>query len=602
MFFSRTKDLNFYIIPSVPFSNLTSKVLIQTKLGIEVGYLFPLSNQIDNAIVLEDCKILKLYVTKQIPLKYIKLYKYISDKYIYPFANILDIVFNNQSFKTKSVFLKDFYIKTDIITIMESTYNNYEDISNFILQNKDLKYSYLIRHFSKRRIKNFLAKIPYSEYQKGIKALGRISLRKLIKIIDEIADSHLRLFIFPSASLKDEVYESLSYKYNVFNETSIKDIIKFDTKKFNIYFGSPLTLLFPFEWDEIILVDSDSDLYKINYPPYFDTLEILKDFFSDKLKLHYRSPTFMLYKFFGIDININQSNIAFSKIDNSLKDLIEHSLSRGKRVLFLTNHIGYASKVKCANCGVIQRCPNCLKPLTYYHDQKIYSCNYCGYTSKDLKCSNCNSTFFEYFSFGTQYFKDKFLSLSPSVSLFDKNNRNLDNINSQFLIATTSIFYHLVLKHFDLIVLSNIDDFVFMDYAARDRILTLILKLQTLVNDNGKIVVFYRNNLFNLRSPIDLQYYYTNEDLDRNNFNFPPYYDIIYVVFDTSRLKLDYLFGKLTLYLREYCTEDYEIYKREQFSKGILTIKIKESKMLKPFFNKYINQINIYVNSRKDIG
>jgi primosomal protein N' len=142
-----------------------------------------------------------------------------------------------------------------------------------------------------------------------------------------------------------------------------------------------------------------------------------------------------------------------------------------------------------------------------------------------------------------------------------------------------------------------------MDYKARDRILTLIIKLQSLLKDDGELLAFYDSNLFDLSTPLNLTEFYDLEISERKLFKFPPYFNIVYVICDTTQLKLDYLFGKLAFFLREYKANDVELFKREEFSRGILTIKIKDKDLgiLKSFFDKYKDKIKLYINPRKDV-
>ncbi len=602
MIFSPLNSLKEYWI-DFPFSEAISKVLVNFGGKPVLGYVFK-ENEFINSTKTENISVIKTYSSKIFSKRYLQLYSYLSAKYIYPLSSILNMVFNFQLPSKPLKTFKDKYLK--IKGIEYNSKNRYMDIIDFLIQNGDQKLSTLNNLFTKRRVSNFLRKSSMVEsYEQGISDLQYLSIENLILKIKNIADSKIRLFLFPTKSLKNEVYYKLSQNGNIFDwEFSTRNNKRPNFSKHNVVFSMPLSLLIPFDWDEIIFVDSESDFYKLEVPPFFDSMEIGKKFFPNSI-FHFRAPSFKLYDFFSVNLNPPyKSKIIFKKWDSNIKNIFNLSVKKG-RTLFLVNHLFYSSRIKCFKCGTVVRCPRCKTPLAYSKKRKIYICPNCGYTNNSIKCEKCGSTLFEYFSFGAEYFLDKASTIFADIYLFNSNAYKLDQdfFDANLVISTTSILYHDPKIYFDFIILQNVDNFVFMDYKARDRILTLIIKLQSLLKNDGELLVFYDSNLFNLSFPLNLKSFYNLEASERKLFKFPPYYNIIYVLFDTTQLKLDYLFGKLALFLREYNISDIEVFKREEFSKGILTIKAREEHLivLKRFFDEYKDKINLYVNPRKDL-
>ncbi|UCG62985.1 MAG: primosomal protein N' [Candidatus Zixiibacteriota bacterium] len=86
-----------------------------------------------------------------------------------------------------------------------------------------------------------------------------------------------------------------------------------------------------------------------------------------------------------------------------LKKGIETRLARGEQVILYLNRRGHSPQLKCAECGLVSRCPNCRVNLTYHKIGRRLSCHYCGYLlGRYDSCPTCGSHEFLYLGVGTQ--------------------------------------------------------------------------------------------------------------------------------------------------------------------------------------------------------
>src|SRR5262249_17799489 len=64
----------------------------------------------------------------------------------------------------------------------------------------------------------------------------------------------------------------------------------------------------------------------------------------------------------------------------------------GARATLTTNRRGTASVVLCRDCGHVQTCPDCERPLVYHQAGTTLRCHHCGRaTPIATRCPNCGS-------------------------------------------------------------------------------------------------------------------------------------------------------------------------------------------------------------------
>ena len=75
----------------------------------------------------------------------------------------------------------------------------------------------------------------------------------------------------------------------------------------------------------------------------------------------------------------------------------------GERAILLINRRGAASVVLCRDCGYVQVCPECQRPLVFHASVVALRCHHCGATAPVARrCPACGSVRIRYLGGGTE--------------------------------------------------------------------------------------------------------------------------------------------------------------------------------------------------------
>lgn len=81
----------------------------------------------------------------------------------------------------------------------------------------------------------------------------------------------------------------------------------------------------------------------------------------------------------------------------------ELDLPRGDRAILVMNRRGAASVVLCRDCGHVETCPDCERPLVYHESVSVLRCHHCGATvGVPRRCRECASARIRYLGGGTE--------------------------------------------------------------------------------------------------------------------------------------------------------------------------------------------------------
>jgi primosomal protein N' (replication factor Y) len=88
----------------------------------------------------------------------------------------------------------------------------------------------------------------------------------------------------------------------------------------------------------------------------------------------------------------------------------------GDRAIVVINRRGSASVVLCRDCGSVQSCPECLRPLVYHHAGYTLRCHHCG-TASPLasRCPTCGSPRIRYLGGGTERLEREVATRFPGL-------------------------------------------------------------------------------------------------------------------------------------------------------------------------------------------
>ena len=75
----------------------------------------------------------------------------------------------------------------------------------------------------------------------------------------------------------------------------------------------------------------------------------------------------------------------------------------GDRAILLINRRGAASVVLCRDCGYVQICPECQRPLVFHASAVALRCHHCGASAPvAVRCPSCRSVRIRYLGGGTE--------------------------------------------------------------------------------------------------------------------------------------------------------------------------------------------------------
>ncbi len=78
-------------------------------------------------------------------------------------------------------------------------------------------------------------------------------------------------------------------------------------------------------------------------------------------------------------------------------------IEAGEQAILVLNRRGSASVVLCRDCGHVQACPDCERPLVYHQAGMTLRCHHCGRaTPLATRCPNCDSPRIRYLGGGTE--------------------------------------------------------------------------------------------------------------------------------------------------------------------------------------------------------
>jgi primosomal protein N' (replication factor Y) (superfamily II helicase) len=100
-------------------------------------------------------------------------------------------------------------------------------------------------------------------------------------------------------------------------------------------------------------------------------------------------------------------------LDDALASL---DTARGEQAILVLNRRGTASVVLCRDCGHVQACPDCERPLVYHQAGTTLRCHHCGRaTPLATRCPNCSSPRIRYLGGGTERVEREVRDLHPTL-------------------------------------------------------------------------------------------------------------------------------------------------------------------------------------------
>ena len=422
----------------------------------------------------------------------------------------------------------------------------------------------------------------------GVTGSGKTEIYVQI-IQDYIDQGHQVLFLLPEIALTTQLIQRLSVYFgekigvyhSKFNQNERVEIwnkvLANDPNEFRIILGARSSVFLPYQALGLIIVDEEHEGSFKQYDPSprynaRDASIVLAQMHQAKVILGTATPSMESYynakqKKFGI-VELNERykglklpEVLFSDVkrERRLKNMNSHFskflleemdqvLKKGEQVILFQNRRGYTPLWSCEICNWTPKCNNCDVSLTYHKHANHLKCHYCGFTANPVgSCPSCGSNRLNMIGFGTEkiedelslIFKDKVikrldLDTTRAKNAYDEILNDFDNGLIDILIGTQMVTKGL---DFDNVYLVGILDADMLlnrpDFRAYERSYQLMSQVSGRagrLQKQGKVIVQTGDPdhwVLKLIANHDYKGFYDNEIIERQNFNYPPFYKVI---------------------------------------------------------------------------
>ena len=230
---------------------------------------------------------------------------------------------------------------------------------------------------------------------------------------------------------------SKSERYN--NRTRVR------MGKSHIVIGSRSALFMPFQNLRLILVDEEYDSsYKQDETPYYNARDAAKKLAVlcscpivlgaatpslvtyaaakagaiDLIEMKHRVKETPLPKFTVIDMKDEAAIGNYTLYSRELLSQMKSTTDAGKKTILFLNRRGYATTLRCKECGHVFKCPNCDVSLVYHKDRNCLTCHYCETVYPvPTFCPECKSTDIAYLGRGTERATEQLTDFLPDISV-----------------------------------------------------------------------------------------------------------------------------------------------------------------------------------------
>ena len=339
----------------------------------------------------------------------------------------------------------------------------------------------------------------------------------------------------------------------------------------------------------VIIIDEEHEsTYKSDHNPKFETVDVAfrrAKYHNATLVLGSATPSIVsynramdgIYQLIEMKNRIGKSIMPEVKIVDMRDELrsgnssiisrnllasIEQTVNNGDQVILFLNRRGFSTQVLCPECGYRMMCPDCDITLTYHKRDNAAICHYCGRKFKIPEiCPECGNSTLSFIGTGTERLEETIEGLVPNakVERFDldtaKNsseiNKTLRYFNSgktNILVGTQILAKGLDFKNVGLVGIILADSSLNIpDYRSPERTFQLITQVSGRAGrECGKskvILQTYQPEDDTIKKAANRDYYgfYEQELAHRKNMNYPPFSDIITVIFvDKKGSKTEY--------------------------------------------------------------
>lgn len=259
--------------------------------------------------------------------------------------------------------------------------------------------------------------------------------------------------------------------------------------------------------------------------------------------IHERIAGLMMPEVKVIDMREELHAKNLSMFSRDLLAAIRDRLDKKEQVILLFNRRGYATFVKCRECGYVVECPNCDISLTYHKTSNKLHCHYCEHQEPlPQTCPNCTSPYIKLFGQGTQRLTEALQQEFPDARILrmDRDTTahkgshqeifdTFSNQQADILVGTQMIAKGLDFPNVTLVgVLAADQTLNFPDFRASERAFQLLTQVSGRAGRKRvgeAIIQTYMPDHYAIQfaAKHDYQGFYQEEMKIRKQHYYPPY-------------------------------------------------------------------------------
>ena len=352
--------------------------------------------------------------------------------------------------------------------------------------------------------------------------------------------------------------------------------------KAKIVIGARSAIFAPLKNIGLIVIDEEHDSsYTSDSNPRYNTIEVAKflsEITKSSLVLGSATPSLDSYyhaikhEYNLIEMNerINKRELPPIKIvdmthefkqgntgvfSSTLKTSLERTLADGNQAMLFINRRGYSSFLMCKECGYIAKCNDCDVSLVYHKHDNSLKCHYCGNRYKVLDvCPECKSHNLKLGSVGTEKVVEELKIMFPSAKILRMDNdttrtkgahqklvESFKKGEADILVGTQMIVKGHDFPRVTLVGIVDADISLYQSsYMAAEKTFALITQVAGRAgrgNLPGEVVLqtnVPRHYIYRLAQSYDYTSFYKKEANLREVTNFPPFADIVRVLFTST--------------------------------------------------------------------
>ena len=350
--------------------------------------------------------------------------------------------------------------------------------------------------------------------------------------------------------------------------------------KFDIIIGARSAVFAPCDDIGVIIIDeSHETAYRSEKRPKYATYEVakfrvnqsqgllvsgsatpsIKEYYealNEKkhlIKLNQRFNDMQVPKLEVIDMRQELTKGNKSILSERLYEAMRERLEKKEQIIIFLNRKGHSTFVSCRSCGFTLACPNCDVTLTYFKGAKTVKCNYCNYETYVPKiCPKCESKYFKFFGVGTEKVEEQLAEIFPEarITRMDKTTtskkgsveRIISEVEAEetdILIGTQMVAKGLDFRKVTLIGILSADLLLNLpQYQAAERAYQLFNQVAGRAGRGeleGEVILqTYSPDHYALNQE-NYESFYEYEIAYRKALKYPPFYQLINLVFSSSK-------------------------------------------------------------------